>query len=152
MLLFSIVRKFSRTIEPMTSRVSKWKLNLYNRARNINLYMKSWGRQSYKKCPYVFQLLSSSCVYMFRVIYMYVSDVRIYKRKQESKKTRTRPRKWSRKKKVFSFFLGRFLGRVLVFFLPYVFLIAFWVEFLFSCFLDRFLGRVLVFLFTCFLL
>ena len=124
MLLFSIVRKFSRTIEPMTSRVSKWKLNLYNRARNITLYMKSWGRQSYKKCPYVFQLLSSSCVYMFRVKYMYVSDVRIYKRKQESKRTRTRPRKWSRKKKVFSCFLSFFLD----------FLISFLVEFFFSFF------------------
>ena len=40
------------------------------------------------------------------------------------------------KKKVFSFFLGRFLGRVLVF----------------SCFLGRFHGRVLVFLFSYFLL
>ena len=43
------------------------------------------------------------------------------KRKQENKKTITRPRKWSRKKEVFSFFLGRFLGWVLVFFLFFLF-------------------------------
>ena len=67
--------------------------------------------------------------------------MRIYKRKQESKKkkkTRSRPRnqpgKWSRKKKVFSFFLVRFLGREHVFFL-------------FSFFLNHFLGRVFLFSF-----
>ena len=58
---------------------------------------------------------------------------------KENKKTRTRPRKWSRKKIVFSFFLGRFLGRVLVVLFSWslfgrvlVFLFAFLVEFLFS--------------------
>ena len=53
----------------------------------------------------------------------------IYKRKQESKKKR---------KRVFLFFLGRFLGRERVFFL-------------FSVFLDSFLGRKRVFLFSYFL-
>ena len=70
-------------------------------------------------------------------------EVGIYKRKQESKKTRKQELEREsdqEKKKVFSFFLGRFLGRVLVFFL------------FLSCFLDRFLGRVLVFLLSCFLL
>ena len=66
-------------------------------------------------------------------------------RKQENKKTRNRPKMWSRKKKkFFSFFLGRFLCWVFVFFL--VFLIAFLVKFLFSflfswsssCFLSYF--------------
>ena len=53
---------------------------------------------------------------------------------QEENKTRTRPRKWSRKKKVFSFFLCRFL----------VFLIAFLVEFFFffSCFLTFLLSFI----------
>ena len=62
-----------------------------------------------------------------------IPDVGIYKRKQESKKTRTRQRKRSRKqekkkentlstkkaykkKRKLPFFLYRFLGRVLVFF------------------------------------
>ena len=45
---------------------------------------------------------------------------------KENKKTRTWQRKWSRKKERFFFFLGRFLGRVLVLFLA----------FLFSCFLT----------------
>ena len=41
----------------------------------------------------------------------------IYKRKQESKKTKTRPRKWSRKKERFFFFLGRVLVFFFCFFL-----------------------------------
>ena len=55
------------------------------------------------------------------------TEVGIYKRKQERKKARKQELDQESdqgKKKVFSFFL---------------------VEFLFSCFLDRFLGRVLVF-------
>ena len=75
-------------------------------------------------------------------------EVGIYKRKQESKKTRKQvldQESDQEKKKVFSFFLGRFLCRVLVF------LIVILVEFLFSFFLDRFLGRVLFFFFSCFL-
>ena len=50
-------------------------------------------------------------------------EVGIYKRIQESKKKRKKPRtrlrKWSRKKESFFFFLGRFLGRVLVFLFSY---------------------------------
>ena len=58
------------------------------------------------------------------------SEVGIYKRKQESKKTRNQETKKviKRNKQVFFFFLGLFLGRVLVF------LIAFLVEFLFILF------------------
>ena len=47
------------------------------------------------------------------------SEVGIYKRKQEIKKTRKQEldqESDQEKKKVFSFFLDRFLGRVLVFF------------------------------------
>ena len=84
-------------------------------------------------------------------------------RKQENKKTRTRPRKWSRKKESFFFFSWSLSWSSSCFL---VFLIAFLVEFLFSfsfswslswsnsCFLvffDRFLGRDLVFLFFYFL-
>ena len=61
-------------------------------------------------------------------------EVGIYKRKQESKKTRKQEKKQEldqesgqEKSKFFSFFL-----------------VAFLVGFLFSCFLDRFLDRVLV--------
>ena len=62
--------------------------------------------------------------------------VGIYKRKQDKiKKTRIRPRKWSRKIIFFLFFLVAFL-------------VEFLFSFFFSCFLDRFLGRVLVFLFS----
>ena len=46
------------------------------------------------------------------------TEVGIYKRKQESEKTRKQELDQESdqgKKKVFSFFLGRFLGRVLVF-------------------------------------
>ena len=57
------------------------------------------------------------------------SKVRIYKRKQESKKERK-----------FFFFFGRFLGRERVFFLFFLTVIGF-----FSSFLDRFLGRERVF-------
>ena len=58
------------------------------------------------------------------------SEVGIYKRKQESKKQENKnstKKVIKKKRKFFLFFL---------------------VEFLFSCFLDRFLGRVLVFLFS----
>ena len=86
-------------------------------------------------------------------IFLGQSEVGIYKRKQESKKTRkkkkkrtqprkrwkkarkktrTRPRKWS-----FSCFHDRFLGRVLF-------------SYLFSFFRGRFLGRVLFFIFSFF--
>ena len=58
------------------------------------------------------------------------SEVGIYK---ENKKIRTRPRKLSRKKESFFFF------------------VAFFAAFLFSCFLGRFLGQVLVFFFSYFL-
>jgi len=61
---------------------------------------------------------------------------------KENKKVRKQENKNStkkvKKKKSKTFFLGRFLVRVLVFFQVFLFL-------------DRFLGRVLVFLFLCFL-
>ena len=58
------------------------------------------------------------------------SEVGIYKSIQESKKTRTRPKKWSRKKE--SFFLFRFLGRVLVFLFSYF--LVFFYKFPHPCF------------------
>ena len=86
------------------------------------------------------------------MIFCVIPEVGIYKRKQESKKTRKQEldqesdqeNKKTRKKQELDqekkkvFFLDRFLGRVLVF-----------------LFFDRFLGRVLVFLFfllSCFLI
>ena len=73
-------------------------------------------------------------------------EVRIYKRKQESKK----------KKKVFLFFLVAFLAESVFsfFFFPdgyRFFLIALLVESVFSFILDRFLGLKRVFLFAYFL-
>ena len=62
-------------------------------------------------------------------------EVGIYKRKQESKKTRKQELDQESDQE-----------EKLIFFL-----ITFLVEFLFSCFLDRFLGRVLVFLLSYFL-
>ena len=48
------------------------------------------------------------------------SEVGIYNRKQEIKKTRIRPRKRPRKKKKLSFFLDHFLGRVPVFLFSFI--------------------------------
>ena len=55
--------------------------------------------------------------------FLIVKNLR-WKLVKENKKTRTRSRKWSRKK-VFSYFLDRFLGRVLVFLFCYFFVFFF---------------------------
>ena len=85
----------------------------------------------------------------------------IYKRKQESKKTRKQEHDLEsdqeKKESFFSFFLGRFLGLERVFYLfswPLSFFLFFffWPSSFFSFFLDRFLDRERVFLLFWFLL
>ena len=104
------------------------------------------GKRNARLWNKLFQLIE---LFSFLALPMMRPEVRIYKRKQESKKKR---------KKDFIFFLGRFLGwEQRVFFLVFFFSWSLsWSRDCFlSFFLDQFFGRERVFLFfllSCFLL